>query len=54
VVWVSLRAVRVTLGAVCVTVLAHAVVCSRRSLNSNQISTIANGAFDGLTVLQAL
>ncbi len=39
------------LGAVSVTALTHAVVCRRRRLESNQISTIANGAFTGLTAL---
>jgi hypothetical protein len=34
--------------------LAHAVACRRRDLDSNQISTIANGAFAGLTALTDL
>jgi hypothetical protein len=34
--------------------LAHAVVCRRRWLNNNQISTIGNGAFAGLTALTQL
>jgi hypothetical protein len=37
-----------------VTVLSHAVVCRRRYLGSNQISTIANGVFTGLTALLEL
>jgi hypothetical protein len=37
-----------------VTALAHAVVCRRRWLYTNQISTIANGAFTGLTALTEL
>jgi hypothetical protein len=37
-----------------VTALAHAVVCRRRYLSNNQISTIANGAFAGLTALTDL
>jgi hypothetical protein len=36
------------------TVLAHALVCRRRWLDSNHISTIANGAFTGLTALTHL
>jgi hypothetical protein len=34
--------------------LAHVVVCRRRDLSSNQISTIANGTFARLTALQSL
>jgi hypothetical protein len=34
--------------------LTHAVVCRRRRLHSNQISTIADGAFAGLTALLSL
>ncbi len=48
-VWVS-----VCFGAMLVTALAHAVACRRRSLNSNQISTIVNGTFVGLTALTVL
>jgi hypothetical protein len=40
--------------AVLATALAHAVFCRRRWLTSNQISTIANGAFAGLTALTEL
>ncbi len=47
-VWVS-----VCFGAI-VTALAHAVVCLRRELYNNQISTIANGTFAGLTALTVL
>ncbi len=36
------------------TALSHAVVCRRRYLYNNQISTIANGAFTGLTALTEL
>jgi hypothetical protein len=36
------------------TALTHAVVCRCRSLHSNQISTIASGAFSGLTALRIL
>ncbi len=36
------------------TALAHAVVSRRRQLYSNQISTIGNGAFTGLTALTSL
>jgi hypothetical protein len=49
-----IRAEWVCLGAVCATALAHAVVCRRRRLNGNQISTIASGTFSGLTVLTEL
>ncbi len=38
--------------AVRATALADAVVCRRRRFDSNRISTIANGAFSGLTALQ--
>jgi hypothetical protein len=41
-------------GAVRATTLAHAVVCRRRWLDSNQISTIASRAFHGLTALEIL
>jgi hypothetical protein len=41
-------------GAVRATALAHALVCRRRWLYNNQISTIANGAFAGLTALSQL
>jgi hypothetical protein len=41
-------------GAVHATALAYAVVCRRRYLFSNQISSIANGAFAGLTALTSL
>jgi hypothetical protein len=41
-------------GAVLATALAHMVVCRRRWLFSNQISTIADGAFAGLTALTQL
>jgi hypothetical protein len=34
-----------------VTALADAVACRRRQVDSNRISTIANGAFTGLTAL---
>jgi hypothetical protein len=51
---VGVCAVRVWFGAVRATALAHAVVCRRRWLFSNQISTIANGAFAGLTALSWL
>jgi hypothetical protein len=44
----------VCFGVVFATALAHAMVCWRRNLYSNQISTIANGAFAGLTALQTL
>jgi hypothetical protein len=37
-----------------VTALSHAVVCRCRQLQGNQISTIANGAFVGLTALDRL
>jgi hypothetical protein len=37
-----------------VTALSHAVVYWRRSLPKNQIGTIANGAFTGLTALTNL
>ncbi len=47
-------AVRVCFGAVLATALAHPVACRRRYLNSNQISTIANGTFAGLTTLTSL
>jgi hypothetical protein len=47
-------AVWVCFGAMLVTSLAHTVVCRRRSLSNNEISTIANGAFAGLTALQYL
>ncbi len=47
-------AVWVCLGAVVATALAHALVCRRRSLSNNRISTIANGAFGGLTALTLL
>jgi hypothetical protein len=40
--------------AVCATALANAVVCRRRSLTGNQISTIAIGTFTGLTALIGL
>jgi hypothetical protein len=33
---------------------AHTVVCRRRDLHGNQISTVANGAFAGLTALTRL
>jgi hypothetical protein len=36
------------------TALADAVLCRRRYLDSNQIRTIANGAFAGLTALTSL
>ncbi len=48
--WVRLRAVRAT----ALDHLAHAVVCRRRNLGDNQISTIASGAFARLTALQHL
>jgi hypothetical protein len=48
-VWVCFGAVFAT-----ATALAHAVACRRRELHSNQISTIANGAFAGLTALSSL
>jgi hypothetical protein len=38
----------------CAIALAHAVVCRCRDLSYNQISTIANGTFTGLTALQYL
>jgi hypothetical protein len=41
-------------GAVRATALAHAVVCRHRDLSRNQISTIANGTFSGLTALAGL
>jgi hypothetical protein len=41
-------------GAGEATALADVVLCRRRRLNSNQISTIANGAFAGLTALTDL
>ncbi len=44
----------VTFGAMCTNALVHAVVCLGRDLFSNQISTIANGAFAGLTALTTL
>ncbi len=47
-------AVWVCFEAVCAIALAHAVVCRRRRLDSNQIRTIANGAFSGLTALTQL
>ncbi len=47
-------AVWACLGAVVATALAHAVVCRRRQLYNNQISTIASGAFAGLTALTLL
>jgi hypothetical protein len=37
-----------------VTALSHAVVCRRRTLHNNRISTIANGVFTGLTALTQL
>jgi hypothetical protein len=36
------------------TALAHAVVFRRRDLANNNISTISNGAFNGLTALTEL
>jgi hypothetical protein len=42
------------LGEVCAAALAHAVVCRRRAMNQNPISTIASGAFAGLTALRFL
>ncbi len=48
-VWVS-----VCFGAMLVTALAHAVLCWCRWLDSNQMSTIANGTFSGLTALTEL
>ncbi len=41
-------------GAMCSIALVHAVVCRRRDLSFNQISTIANGTFAGLTALTSL
>ncbi len=41
-------------GAMCTNALAHAVVCLGRVFSSNQISSIANGAFAGLTALTQL
>jgi hypothetical protein len=49
--WVFVRYGCVTKRA---TVLAHAAVFRRRWLFNNQISTIANGTFAGLTALQTL
>jgi hypothetical protein len=34
--------------------LAHTAVCRRRNLDTNQISTITNGAFAGLPALREL
>jgi hypothetical protein len=36
------------------TAFAHAVVCWRRDLGINQISSLANGTFSGLTALTIL
>jgi hypothetical protein len=44
-------AVWVCFGAVRATALAHAVVCRRRYLYNNQISSIANESFARLTAL---
>jgi hypothetical protein len=44
----------VCIGAMLVTALAHAVVFLRRQLQGNQISTIDNGTFAGLTALTEL
>jgi hypothetical protein len=44
----------VWLGAIHAATLAHAVVCRGRYLSSNEISSIANGAFGGLTALTYL
>jgi hypothetical protein len=41
-------------GTICAIALAHAVVSRCRDLDSNRISTIANGTFSGLTALQYL
>ncbi len=48
------RWVWVWFGVVRATAPAYAVVCRRRSLLSNQISTIANEVFGGLTALTFL
>jgi hypothetical protein len=51
--WVLVRR-WLRLGVVLATALAHAVVCRRRWLHNNTISTISNGAFAGLTALTEL
>jgi hypothetical protein len=44
----------VCFAAALATALAHGLVFRRRHLSNNQISTIANGAFAGLTALTRL
>jgi hypothetical protein len=51
---VGAEAVWRLLGAAYATAPADAVVCRQRDLNRNQISTIANGTFAGLTALTLL